>query len=41
MIVAIDDIQKKFNLKSYTLEEFKNYDRVIFACGLIQREKLK
>ena len=41
MIVAIDGHSKKFNLKSYTLEEFKNYDRVIFACGLVQRERIK
>ena len=41
MIVTIDGHSKKFNLKSYTLEEFKNYDRVIFACGLVQRERIK
>ena len=41
MIVAIDGHSKKFKLKSYTLEEFKNYDRVIFACGLVQRERIK
>ena len=41
MIVTIDGHSKKFNLKSYTLEEFKNYDRVIFSCGLVQRERIK
>ena len=41
MVVAIDGYSKKFNLKSYTHDEFKNYDRVILACGLVQREKIK
>lgn len=41
MVVAVDEDSKKFNLRSYTREEFKNYDRVIIACGLAQREKIK
>jgi hypothetical protein len=41
MIMAMDLHSNKFNLKSYANEEFKNYDRVIFACGLAQREKIK
>ena len=41
MVVAINELSKKFNLRSYTREEFNDYDRVIFACGLAQREKIK
>jgi len=41
MIVAIDEYLNKFNLRSYTSEMFKNYDRVIFACGIVQTEKIK
>ena len=39
MIVGINEHSNKFNLKSYTNEMFENYDRVIFACGIIQTEK--
>ena len=41
MIVDINEHSNKFNLKSYTNEMFENYDRVIFACGIIQTEKIK
>ena len=41
MIVGINEHSNKFNLKSYTNEMFENYDRVIFACGILQSEKIK
>ena len=41
MIVGIDEHLNRFNLKSYTNEIFENYDRVIFACGIMQTEKIK